>query len=110
MALPQERGQERPDSAAFDDDGPDEPMSVVVARSGRAPEEILVGYQGFGVVALRLSDLESAGQELLSDPLPDEPDHALVRGRKTLGIRRAMAKGAHWVVRPPGAYAPRDDT
>jgi hypothetical protein len=44
--FPKKPRQDRPDSAAFDDDGPDEPMSVVVARPGRHPEEILAGHDG----------------------------------------------------------------
>lgn len=104
--FPKKPRQDRPDSAAFDDDSPDEPMSVVIARSGRDPSDILRGHDGFGVVALTGAELEAAGQRLQADPLPGEPDHALVIGRKSKGQRRQLASSAEWVVRPPDAYPP----
>jgi hypothetical protein len=95
---------ERPDSPAFDDDSDDKPMSVVIAREGRDPNEVLVGHEGFGLVELTIQELNAVGQEVLRDPLADEPDHALVMGTKTLATRRHLAKTCRWVVRPlPGA-------
>ncbi len=108
--FPKKPRQDRPDSAAFDDDSLDEPMSVVIARSGRDPYDILRGHDGFGVVALTVAELEAAGQELRADPLPEEPDHALVVGNKSKGQRRRMASSATWVVRPPQAYPPTTST
>lgn len=53
----------RPDSAAFDDDKGGS-MSVVIARRGRRPEELIVNYPDFGVVALTAQVLAEAAQEL----------------------------------------------
>ena len=76
-------------------------MSVVIARADRDPQEVLQGHPGFGLVELGEVDLEALGQEIVSDPLPQEPDHALVVGDKPKGVQRNIAKAAHWVVRPP---------
>lgn len=108
--FPKKPRQDRPDSAAFDDDGPDEPMSVVVARPGRAAAGVLVGHEGFALVALSLGALEEAGQRLVPDPLDDEADHALVVGNKSLATKRRLAKAAVWVVRPLDAFPPQEPT
>jgi hypothetical protein len=98
--FPKKQGQERPDSAAFDD-GPEGPMSVVIAREGRDPHEVLVGHDGFGLVELAVDDLRTFGLRLEPDPDPSEPDHAAVVGQKTKIVRRQLAKAARWVVPPP---------
>jgi len=77
-------------------------MSVVVARNDRDPAEVLAGHEGYGLVALTVADLQDLGQQVISDPLPEEPDHAVVRGIKTKTIRREMAKRSSWVILPPG--------
>jgi hypothetical protein len=101
--FPKKPGQNRPNSPAFDDDDEDEPMSVVIAREGRDPSEVLAGHEGFGLVELTIEELEAAGQEVIRDPRPEEPDHALVIGAKTLATKRCLAKTCRWVVRPfPG--------
>jgi hypothetical protein len=99
--FPKKAGQLRPDSPAFDDDSPEEPMSVIVARDGRDPTSCLVGHDGFGLVALTIEDLTVCEQQLIARPLPDEPDHALVVGVKTEGKRRDLSKRAVWIVPPP---------
>jgi hypothetical protein len=98
--FPKKPGVERPDSPAFDDDSDVEPMSVVIAREGRDPFEVLVGHDGFGLVEFTIAELEAAGQDVVRDPLTEELDHALVVGSKTLATRRHLAKTCRWVVRP----------
>jgi hypothetical protein len=31
-------------------------------------------------------------------PEPDEPNHILVRGRKTKGVKKALVRAATWIV------------
>lgn len=104
--FPKRPRQDRPDSAAFDDDAPGEPMSVIVARPSRNPREALAGHEDFGLVELDVAALEREGLRLVADPQPTEPDHGLVVGPKTKAVRRAMAKSSRWVVRPPAALPP----
>src|SRR4051794_27216980 len=89
-------------SAAFDDDSDGEPMSVVIARPGRAPEEVLRGHAGYGLVAFSVQVAESADQEILRAPMLDEPDHAHISGPKTSSRRKRLRDGAQWVLRPTG--------
>lgn len=98
----QNRGCYRVSSAAFDDDADGEPMSVVLAAEGGSPEAMLRGHVGYGVVGFEAGLTRSRQQVVVRDPLPDQPAHALVVGRKTDSVRRALARAARWVVRPPG--------
>lgn len=81
-------------------------MSVDIAEGDWTPERSLVGHEGYGLVALTVADLRAAGQQLIRDPIPDNPHHGVVQGEKTLARRRQMAKAARWVIRPPEAFPP----
>lgn len=100
--FPRSLAETRPQSAAFQDSSVDGSMSVVLARSGRDPTEVLLGYDGYGLVALAISELSELKQQVICDPVPEEPDHALVVGKKTKGTRRQMSTLCRWVIRPPG--------
>lgn len=76
-------------------------MSTVIARAGRPPQEVIAGYEGWGLVSLRVEDLIAFGQRAVPEPLPEEPDHVHVIGPKTDITRRQMAKSAIWVIPPP---------
>jgi hypothetical protein len=95
------RGCHRVSSAAFDDDD-GEPMSVVLAAEAGDPGVMLRGHEGYGVVAVQVAVARSRQQIIVRDPLPEQPAHALVVGRKTDSVRRTLARAARWVVRPPG--------
>jgi hypothetical protein len=104
-------GRVRPTSAAFDDDEDGSPMSVVLAdvvlESGRGPEHILAGHDRFALAAITAGLARSKKQGVARDPEPDEPAHALVFGKKTGSVTRALAKGAEWVVSPPADAVPQ---
>ncbi len=102
--FPKKPHQDRPDSSAFDDTSDTEAMSAVLTRPERDPTDIIAGHDGYGVVALTVTDREAQGQRIVADPRPDEPDHVLVVGPKTQARRRAMARYCQWVIRPPEAY------
>jgi hypothetical protein len=77
-------------------------MSVVLASEAVEPEVMLKGHEEYGVVAFTAGVARSKQQIVVRDPLPDQPAHALVLGRKTDSVRRALARAARWIVRPPG--------
>jgi hypothetical protein len=81
-------------------------MSAVLVRSNRDPAEILTGHDGYAVVLLTAADLAAQGQQIVRDPLPDEPDHVLIVGDKTKIRKRALAEAGKWVIRPAAAYPP----
>jgi hypothetical protein len=99
----------RPSSAAFDDHPNGSPMSVVlgddILAAGRIPESALAGCVGFALATFSAGLARSKGQGVVRAPLPEEPSHAEVFGRKTDSVRRTLAKGSRWVIAPPIAPA-----
>lgn len=95
----------RPSSAAFEDDSDGDPMSVflaeIVKNSGRGAESILVGHTDYALSGLTAGLARRLGQGIASDPTVHEPAHAVVFGKKTKSISRALAKQSKWVVPPP---------
>ena len=97
-------GRMRPSSAAFDNDGDDHPMSIVLAElvlvSGRNHTEILAGHIGFALAQFTAGLARSKQQGVQRDPLSDEPAHALVFGKKSGSVKRAFANASQWIVPP----------
>ena len=87
----------RPDGSISSQAFRDDEMSVDRAAFRRV-EETLAGYGGYGIAALGTTTARNLGQRVLADPLPLNPAHALVRGRKTKSISRRLARSASWVV------------
>ncbi len=91
----------RPSSAAFDDNA-DGSMSVVLYQellgSGRQPDSILLGHENFGLVAFTAGLARECNQAVVRDPLPTEPAHALVVGKKTGSAKKRMCRGSRWVI------------
>jgi hypothetical protein len=94
-------GRVRPASAAFDDDPDGQPMSVTLGAESSGPEYVLAGHERFALAAITAGQARACGLRVVRDPLPDNPAHALVIGRKTESVMRRLARGAAWVVPPP---------
>lgn len=73
--------------------------SALIAKGGRI-EDVLDGYQGFGLVSLPVGSVRNQDQIVVRKPLPDNPAHGEVIGRKTRGVRRALKQSAVWIVEP----------
>ena len=101
--VPGQDGEPRPTSQSFRD----EELSVVQAKAKADPCVVLNGHQGFALVRFRAGVPREHALRVCTDPLPDEPAHALVAGKKTGTITAALVKASEWVV-PPEA-APRAD-
>ena len=88
-----------PSTGAFDDSSDGDPMSAILASKGRDPKSAVPKrYPDAGVVAFTAKFLRSLGLELERAPEPDEPDHILVRGKKTGSVKKKLKKSAEWVV------------
>lgn len=98
-------GQVRPSKAAFDNHPNGSPMSIVLAdvvtEAGRGPDAILAGHKEFALAAITAGLARECQQGVAREPLPDEPAHAVVFGKKTDGVKKKLAKRARWVVPPP---------
>lgn len=100
------RGGWRPSSAAFDDHPNGTPMSVVLGQevldANRSVESVVQGHEGFGLVSFTAGLAREKGQGIVRKPVPEEPAHAEVFGKKTRGVMRAFARGSTWIIPPPG--------
>lgn len=64
------------------------------------PFTLLQGWEGHGLVSLSIAVLRDCALGVVRDPLPDEPWHALVWGRKTGSVRKKLVRAAEWIERP----------
>lgn len=98
-------GRLRPSSAAFHDPPNGTPMSVLIEEevllSGRGPNDILAPFDGYGLASIRVSVVRECSLGVAREPLPDEPAHAVVFGKKTRRIQKTLATNCQWVVDPP---------
>lgn len=97
-------GRRRPSSAAFGDHPNGSPMSVMIGdtvmQSGRGPNDVLVGYPGYGLASFTAGLARTCGQGVARDPTPNEPAHAVVFGEKPRPVRKRLAQGCEWVILP----------
>jgi hypothetical protein len=97
----------RPSSAAFEDHPNGTPMSVLlgeeVLNSGRSPESVLTAYEDFSLVSFSAQLAREIGQGIIRKPIPDEPAHAEVFGKKTASVKKAFSRRCEWVLPPPKA-------
>lgn len=104
------RGRHRPTSAAFGNDRHGGPMSVflaaIMSEAGRGPDDALTGHEGYFPAAFTAGFARSQAQSVVHDPLPEEPAHGLVCGKKSKRVRTAFAKAAKWVRGPDGLQRP----
>jgi hypothetical protein len=99
----------RPSSQAFCNSTGDEAMSVfledVFLESGRGLEHLLAGWPEFALAAITVGCTRTCDQGVVRDPLPDEPSHALVVGRKTTNTRKRIAQCFDAWLGAPGPLA-----
>lgn len=98
-------GRLRPSTAAFEDHPNGSPMSValadVVIGTGRTPLGLLAGLEAYALASITAGLARECGQGVSREPLPNEPAHAVVFGRKTDRTRKRFSLECHWVVPPP---------
>ena len=98
-------GEIRPSSAAFKDHPDGSPMSIHLGRdaleAGYRPEDVLVGHDGYALAGLTAGLARDHEQGVAREPLADQIAHGIVFGPKGKRIRKALVRGATWVVPPP---------
>ena len=103
----------RPSSAAFEDDGDGDPMSVylssVLTAEIRESSTVLAGHEGYALASITAGLAREHLQTVHPDPLPEESSHAVVCGDKESGKKNApkrkFALAARWVIAPPAPAA-----
>ena len=98
------QGGKRISSAAFTDHSNGTPMSVFlgddVRAAGRSPDSLIDGHIDFCLASVTAGFVRSLRQIVLRRPLPEEPTHAEVAGKKNKSIQRKLAKSATWIIAP----------
>lgn len=89
-----------PESTSFKDDPDGIGTSVTLWESDADMENVLRGWEHFGLVVVTMAECRSAGLGIIRSPLPDNPNHCELFGPKAPGKRRALSKGARWVKYP----------
>lgn len=90
--ITEDDGSPRASSAAFDD----EELSVNVAKD-TTMDKTLAGHAGFSIVGFPAGLAREHEQRVVRKPLPDNPAHAEVIGRKTGSVKKALYRGSRWV-------------
>lgn len=94
-------GGHRPSSAAFGDEDLSVDLASVLIASGQALDATLSGHQGFALAAITAKIAREQGQAVCRDPLPENPAHAIVAGKKTTAVKKQFARSSEWIVPPP---------
>lgn len=76
-------------------------MSACLAGQATSAEKLLAGHTDFAVVAFTMAVARARKLGVVRNPLESDPDHILIFGNKTDGVRRALAIECTWVVPPP---------
>jgi len=96
-------GRVRPSSAAFEDDGDGDPMSVylsgIIQSEKRTPDSVLAGHADYALAGLSAGLVRELQQTVHPDAR-DDTAHEVVCGSKTDRTRRNFAKRSHWVIPP----------
>lgn len=87
-------------SAAFQNTSHTDVMSVDLA-SLTTPEKTVSQYPPCGVAGFLAGLAIKLDQRVLHDPIPGNIAHSKVKGQKTRGIRKKLAKGSTVVLPPP---------
>lgn len=88
-------GPPRPSSNAFIQDGPDGDVSVYL-ESETTPAHITREYPGTYVAQVEVGAIREQGLDVERDPIPDNPAHCNITGRKSRGKARAIARNSRW--------------
>ena len=88
-------GVPRPVSSAFRQGGPNGDVSVYLA-SETTPEFITRYYPEILVAQLTIAQVRSQGLDVVWDPIPRDPGHCNIVGRKTRAVTRNLAEVSVW--------------
>lgn len=95
-----ERGNALISSAAFKHEELSINLESLMRRDGRPPEDAIRNYPRYGLAAITAAHARSLNQAVAPDPLPDEPAHGVVYGKKRGSVGGKLRDGAQWIVRP----------
>lgn len=74
--------------------------SVTLWQSDQDQENVLRGWEHFGLVVVTMGECRAAGLGIVRTPLPDNPNHCELFGPSAKKPRRRLSKAARWVKYP----------
>lgn len=89
-------------SAVFTGDRMSVLLGDTMEAEGRPPVQALDDHPNYFLVSISASDARAQEQEVERTPIPEEPAHGDVVGKKTRGRRRALRDAAEWAKSPDG--------
>lgn len=90
-------GAKRPSSAAFSDPELSVDLKRTLEVNGLDWRFCLKVHAQHSLVTFPAGAARAAKQQLVLDPLDDNPAHTLVVGKKTQSVRNALVKASVWV-------------
>jgi hypothetical protein len=96
----QQTGELRPSSAAFEDPSNGTAMSVVLGvlamSAGRDVDDVLAAHPEHSMAEILAGDARECEQAVYPAPIPEEPAHGEVAGRKTRSVKKRLAGKSRW--------------
>jgi len=91
----------RVSSGAFQDSSDGTPMSVSLGKDN-TPQNVLADHPGCCLAAVLAGEARAVKQGISRAPTEKDPHHTYVFGKKTGGVKNALAKAAskRWIVPP----------
>ena len=69
--------------------------------AGRSAQDAIAGRSGFALASVTAAQARGLSQIVAADPIPEEPSHGVIFGRKTAqNVYRKLRDAAVWVVAP----------
>lgn len=98
-----------PESSAFKRDSHPEAFgtSVTLWESDQDFENVMRGFENFGLVVVTMQECRDAGLGIVRMPLDENPNHCELFGPRADGKRRRLGKGARWAKYPIGYDGPQ---
>lgn len=99
----------RPNSWCFKPKKEENGLSVDVLEADNTPDNCILRASGtlgedeeYGIVSLKVGDVRALGLDVMRDPLPDNPHHALIVGKFTDSKSKNLAGlgDRGWIKRP----------
>lgn len=100
-------GRVRPSTGCFDDSSDGTPMSVDLARISRDPHRNLPS--DFALAEFTAGLARSRAQIVCLHPQEGNHAHTYVAGKKTDGVKKALARKSTWAVLPPAPSVTETD-
>jgi hypothetical protein len=103
------KGAWRPSSVAFRDPNMSVDVEPILEANGYNWQFHLRDHPGYSLVRFRAASAREVGLAVVAKPLPGDPAHAEVIGKKSGSIPRHLRDHSEWVFQAPDPSGQRHD-